>query len=390
MIERAFDLSFGPDGPIAARLGADDLSFTYDARAGEVRTCPGGDVLGEDPFAVLDGLLDGDPDTVWVGWFGYAANPDLPARPAGHGVPDAMWMRTHLPRPRSLAPQSRSPARESRSIARAVRQGPPPRWYLDGFTEVQRRLRAGDSYEVNLTMRSEIRSALDPSHAYEQLCAVAPGAPYAGLVRHGDTWLLSASPETYARIDGRSLLTRPIKGTTPRSGDLAQDRAAAQRLAAEPRFRAENLMIADLARNDVGRVSEVGSVEVPELMVVEPHAAVHQLVTTVRGRIRPEVTTVQALRALFPAGSMTGAPKQRTMEIIEAVEGSPRGVYAGAYGWVSGDGRADLAVVIRSLVRTPAGPWLLGTGGGITVHSDPVSEWEEAAVKVGRLAAILG
>lgn len=386
MTQRSFDLSFGPDGPVSATLADDEPSFTYDARAGEVRACPGGDVLGDDPFEVLDDLLDGDPDTLWVGWFGYAARPDLPAGPAGHSVPDAVWMRTRLSQSRSRVRKwsPRQPSAHSTPI------GPPPEWYLGAYAEVQRRLRAGDSYEVNLTLRREVDSGVDPALAYDRLAQVAPDAPYAGLVRHGDTWLLSASPETYARIEGRALVTRPIKGTTARSGDPDEDRAAAERLAREPRFRAENLMIADLARNDVGRVSEAGSVEVPELMVVEPHAAVHQLVTAVRGRLRAEVSTVQALRALFPPGSMTGAPKQRTMEIVDAVETSPRGAYSGAYGWVTGDGRADLGVVIRSLVCTPEGPWLVGTGGGITVHSDPVSEWEEAAVKIDRLAAVLG
>ena len=385
MIERAFDLSFGPDGPVSATLGPDDVSFTYDAATRRVRALPGGDLVGDDPFTVLDDLLDGDPNTLWVGWFGYAANPDLPARPAGQGVPDAMWMRTRLS-------QSRSRVRKwspRQPLAHSTPVGPPPGWYLDAYAEVQRRLRAGDSYEVNLTLRRQLDAEADPVAVFERLCAAVGDAPYAGLVRHGGTWLLSASPETYARVDGRSLVTRPIKGTTARCGDPDEDRAAAERLAREPRFRAENLMIADLARNDVGRVSEAGSVAVPELMVVEPHAAVHQLVTTVRGRLRPEVSTVQALRALFPPGSMTGAPKQRTMEIIDEVETSPRGVYAGAYGWVTGDGRADLAVVIRSLVRTPEDHWLVGTGGGITVHSDPMSEWTEAAIKIDRLAAML-
>ena len=193
MTERAFDLSFGPDGPVSATLAADAFSFTYDAGIREVRAQPDGSLLGDDPFTVLDGLLDGDPDTLWVGWFGYAANPDLPARPAGHGVPDAAWMRTRLSdcvrRRPSFAPpgpvRSRSPHE-------------PPTWYLDAYDEVQRRLRAGDSYEVNLTLRREIDAQADPADVYERLRGAVGVAPYAGLVRHGDAWLLSASPETYA------------------------------------------------------------------------------------------------------------------------------------------------------------------------------------------------
>src|SRR5690606_27874622 len=140
------------------------------------------------------------------------------------------------------------------------------------------------------------------------------------------------------------------------------------RLAEDGKFRAENLMIVDLLRNDLSLVCEPGTVEVPTLMAVESYASVHQLVSTVRGRLRAEVGTVEALRALFPAGSMTGAPKLRTMEIIDRVEATPRGVYSGAFGWVAADGRADLGVVIRSLVTAGDGRWTLGTGGGITVR----------------------
>jgi para-aminobenzoate synthetase len=148
-------------------------------------------------------------------------------------------------------------------------------------------------------------------------------------------------------------------------------------------------MITDLLRNDLSMVCAPGTVTVPHLMEVESYASVHQLVTTVRGELRPEVGTVDALRALFPAGSMTGAPKLRTMQVIDAVEDAPRGIYAGAFGWISGDGRADLGVVIRSLFRSGAGPWTLGTGGGITVHSDVDDEWAETRWKAARLLTSL-
>jgi para-aminobenzoate synthetase len=157
------------------------------------------------------------------------------------------------------------------------------------------------------------------------------------------------------------------------------------RLGAEPKFRAENLMITDLLRNDLSMVCEPGSVVVPSLMAVESYETVHQLVSTIRGRLRDDVTTVGALRTLFPAGSMTGAPKLRTMEIIEQVETSPRGPYAGAFGWISADGRADLGVVIRSLMTAGDGRYMLGTGGGITVHSDLEEEYAESGWKADRL-----
>ena len=181
--------------------------------------------------------------------------------------------------------------------------------------------------------------------------------------------------------------TKPIKGTTPRGRTAVEDDRLRRLLATDPKFRAENLMIVDLLRNDLSMVCEPGTVTVPTLMDVESYATVHQLVSTVRGRLRPGTGTVEALRSLFPAGSMTGAPKLRTMAIIEAVESSPRGVYAGAFGWVGADGRADLGVVIRSLVgRRDGAGWryLLGTGGGITVRSEVAEEYAETRWKADR------
>ena len=147
-------------------------------------------------------------------------------------------------------------------------------------------------------------------------------------------------------------------------------------------------MIVDLLRNDVSMVCEPGTVEVPSLMAVESYENVHQLVSTVRGRLRDDVSTLDALRALFPAGSMTGAPKLRTMQIIAEVEPTPRSAYAGAFGWIAADGRADLGVVIRSLFTAGDGRWTLGTGGGITVHSQAEDEYAESAWKADRLRAV--
>ena len=147
-------------------------------------------------------------------------------------------------------------------------------------------------------------------------------------------------------------------------------------------------MIVDLLRNDLSMVCDPGTVEVPVLMDVESYETVHQLVSTVRGRLAEGVTTVGALRTLFPAGSMTGAPKLRTMQVIQEVEDTPRGPYAGAFGWVSADGRADLGVVIRSLMTTGDGRYLLGTGGGITVHSDVAEEYAESRWKAERLLRV--
>jgi para-aminobenzoate synthetase len=380
--ERAFELGFGPAGPVRAVLGPDDLSISYDARRREVRAHPGGDLLGDDPFEVLDGLLDGDPATLWVGWFGYASRPDLPARPAD-GVPDAVWMRATAPGRVPTRRMSQPPEHSARAEVNA-----PPRWYADAFAEVQRQLRAGNTYEVNLTHRIEQASPIDPATAYRRLQEVNP-APYAGHLRHLGTHLLGASPERFVAVDGRRVVTSPIKGTTPRGATAAQDARHRERLLTDPKLRAENLIVTDLLRNDLSIVCAPGSVHVTGLMEAESHPSVHQLVTTIEGRLADGVSTLAAVRAMFPAGSMTGAPKLRTMQVIDAVEATPRGIYAGAFGWVGGDGRAELAVVIRSLVRTPDRRWLVGTGGGVTVRSRLVEEWAETEWKVRRLAGVL-
>ncbi|MBU2693760.1 anthranilate synthase component I family protein [Pimelobacter sp. 30-1] len=370
-------------------LDDDDVSLTYDAARREVSRHAGGraEVVGDDPFAVLEAeLAAGSPTDQWFGYFGYAARADLPATP-DPDLPDAVWLRpSHL---REYEHPITPPA-TSLGAGGAPPPVATPAAYAAAFATVQEHLHAGNSYEVNLTYRTRASSPLSPAAAYLRLRALNP-APYAGFLQHdvagARAWLLSSSPERYALVtDDRTLETKPIKGTTARGATPAEDAEARERLASDPKFRAENLMIVDLLRNDLATVCDVGTVAVPALMEVESYASVHQLVSTVRGRLRDDVTTVGALRALFPAGSMTGAPKLRTMEIIEEVEASPRGAYSGAFGWISGDGRADLGVIIRSLV-TAGGcdEYVLGTGGGITVASDLDEEHAETEWKAARL-----
>jgi para-aminobenzoate synthetase len=392
--ERCFWLDGGGARPWSGHrsllgwLDEDDVSLTYDASRREVTRHAGGhaEVVGSDVFAVLEEhLADDPPDVHWVGYFGYACRPDLPAivRP-GAPMPDAVWMRTrhvevfHHP---------------EGSVVGALAGGRPPDVrvpdeYAAAFAAVQEQLRAGNSYEVNLTHRLRVESEVDPVTAYLRLRELNP-APYAGFLRHRGRWLLSSSPERYATVDRQRMLeTKPIKGTTPRGATPAEDEELRRRLATDPRFRAENLMIVDLLRNDIGMVADVGTVEVPVLMEVESYASVHQLVSTVRGRLRDDISTIGALRALFPAGSMTGAPKLRTMEVIRDVESTARGAYAGAFGWIAGDGRADLGVVIRTLTTAGDGTWELGTGGGITVRSDVAEEYAESCWKAERLLRV--
>jgi para-aminobenzoate synthetase len=380
-----------------------DVSLTYHAGSRQVLRHQHGraEVVGDDPFTVLAQEVArdaGDSAVSWVGYFGYACRTDLPAttsRTSATGaVPDAVWMRVRNPMFVDHEPGRGSRSPPERPLAPATVTGTPgvPPRYAAAFDAVQRELRLGNSYEVNLTYREAVTSPVDPVAGYLRLRDASP-APYAGFLQHDGMQLLSSSPERFATVDrDRFLETKPIKGTTPRGATPEEDAEQLTALSTDGKYRAENLMIVDLLRNDLSMVCDPGTVSVPVLMEVESYASVHQLVSTVRGRLRSGIGTVEALRALFPAGSMTGAPKLRTMQIIEAVERSPRGVYAGAFGWIGADGRADLGVVIRSLVATPsltaAGPrwrYELGTGGGITVRSDVAEEYAETRWKGERL-----
>ena len=379
---------------VIGTLADDDVSLTFDATTRTVLRHQGGrfHLAGTDIFEVLEEEIardDGDPAVSWVGYLGYACRTDLPGRPADldEGVPDAVWMRVRDPLVLTGSPVS---TYEPEPVSKGEHHVPAE--YGQGFAEVQRQLRLGNSYEVNLTYRDGMASGTDPVATYLRLRALNP-APYAGYLQHHGVHLLSSSPERYATVDRHRMLeAKPIKGTTPRGRTTEEDERTRAHLATDPRFRAENLMIVDLLRNDLSMVCAPGTVVVPSLMEVESYHSVHQLVSTVRGRLRDEVTTMSALRALFPAGSMTGAPKLRTMEIIDAVETSPRGVYAGAFGWLSADGRADLSVVIRTLVAHRDGVgwrYTWGTGGGVTVRSTAEDEFAETRWKAARLRAAL-
>ncbi|NYG59237.1 para-aminobenzoate synthetase [Nocardioides daedukensis] len=395
--ERCFWLDGGGARPWSGRrsilgwLDDNDTSLVHDATSRTVTRHRDGasEVAGSDIFEVLEAEMAGDDESVhWVGYFGYASRGDLPARvDPDDPMPTAVWMRTQNvetfihPEPSpTRAPDSPAPPTAGDEAV--------PDDYAAAFARVQEHLHAGNSYEVNLTYRLGLAHDLDPVRAYLRLRAINP-APYAGFLQHRGTWLLSSSPERYATIDrNRTIETKPIKGTTPRGETPAQDEANRRHLSSDPKFRAENLMIVDLLRNDLAMVCEPGTVEVPVLMDVESYQSVHQLVSSVRGQLRDEISTVGALRALFPAGSMTGAPKLRTMQIIEEVEQTARGAYSGAFGWISGDGRADLGVVIRSLAGSRKGGWRIGTGGAITVASEVAEEYAESRWKAERLLAV--
>jgi para-aminobenzoate synthetase len=260
------------------------------------------------------------------------------------------------------------------------------RRYREDIEACKRYLTAGHSYEICLTDTLETETDADPLELYRALRRANP-APFASYMRFGDLAVLSSSPERFLSVDrDGGVEARPIKGTSRRGANRAEDARLATELRGGEKTRAENVTIVDLMRNDLGRVCEVGSVEVPELMRVESYETVHQLVSGVRGRLRPELTPVDAVRACFPPGSMTGAPKRRTMEIIDELEGAARGVYSGAIGWFGLGGACDLSVAIRTIVLG-GGRASIGAGGAIVVDSDPGEELEEVALKARAVAA---
>jgi para-aminobenzoate synthetase len=252
--------------------------------------------------------------------------------------------------------------------------------YLADIARSQAELAAGESYEVCLTDQISTDASPEPFDLYRNLRRSNP-APFAAYLKLGEVAVVSSSPERFLSVDrDRRVEARPIKGTTKRSPDPAQDAELKAELTNDEKTYAEHLMIVDLLRNDLGIVCEVGSVTVPELMVVEDYATVHQLISTVEGRLPADRSAVECTRACFPGGSMTGAPKLRTMEIIDDIEAEARGVYSGAIGYFGLDGTMDLSIVIRTIVLRP-GRTTIGAGGAIVMQSDPVDEFDEILLK---------
>ncbi|WP_249932969.1 aminodeoxychorismate synthase component I, partial [Blastococcus sp. CCUG 61487] len=351
-------------------------------------------LVAREPADVVPVLAEVERATAGGAWaFGYLAyeaaaglDPGLAVVPAENSLPLAVFGLAD--RPAAVPPIAPPPGRDRDYAVGPWERGWTPEEHRDAVDRVRAAIAAGDAYQVNLTARMRAPATGDLEQLYADLACGQRGA-WSGYLDIGSHVIASASPELFLDWTGDRLVTRPMKGTARRGATTAEDDAARRTLLDSAKERAENLMIVDLLRNDLGRIAEIGSVDVPQLFRAERYETVWQLTSDVVARPRPGVGLVDVFRALFPSGSVTGAPKQRTMELIRDLEGEPRGVYCGAVGVVAPPGeafRARFNVAIRTVtVDRATGTAVYGTGGGITWSSDPEAEHAELLAK----AAIL-
>jgi para-aminobenzoate synthetase component I len=340
-----------------------------------------------DTFAALDEIAG---DGFWVGFVTYDAGRAIeniePRIDDDLGLPDLAFVRFDDVRVADELPTAE--AVSGTLEPSSIDLGPgtsslTPDEHAVLVARIHALLLAGECYQVNLTRRLTFDAAPDPYALFTALTRLNP-SPHAGVCVFGDALpgvaIVSASPELFLRVDGREVETRPIKGTA----------ADAATLRTSEKDRAENLMIVDLARNDLGRVCEFGSIHVPVLLAIEAHPGLAHLVSTVRGRLRPDVGLDDLVRATFPPASVTGAPKPRVLQATEDLEPVRRGVYCGAFGWVdAARSRVELAVAIRTFVLA-SGRTHLGIGGGIVADSCAHDEWVETELKGARLLQAAG
>lgn len=413
----AADASFWLDSGIDAATGR---SYLGACALGEVLLVEaGGDVSSA--LSLVDGEASGDRALGRYGWIAYEAGApfvSLPPVPATAGDPPALALlradpvlevdherrRLRLVASRRSSEEFDRLARTLTALAEAPRVAPPPggpeaagtvRWrhtaerYRELIARCQQAIRAGDAYQLCLTNEVVIEGRFDPVECYRRLRRSSP-SHHGGLIRVGSRALVSASPERFltGSADGR-VATHPIKGTRARGRDAQEDDALRAELLASVKERAENVMIVDLVRNDLARIAAPSSLAVDRLLEVESYPHVHQLVSEVSARRAPGVGVRELVAAMFPAGSMTGAPKRRAVELLREWEAGARGVYSGAFGRIGGDGSLDLAMTIRTLVLDGERA-RIGTGGGITALSVAEEEVEETRLKARALLAVLG
>ena len=427
------DTGAGRYSILGTNTGSQSASIRYDISRGNVQVARGGEIttVETDVLSYLQQLLAETVDTEdlpelpfrggYVGFLGYECKA-LTVGPGVHSAdtPDAYWVFPQafvvfdhreamaqlcviydaVEGPTAETTELMEWLEESLEVGMPTHTAREPEAPLEGtwrltadeyvarIGEVDAALRRGDSYEVCLTDTYETQVAVDGWDLYRQLRRNNP-APYAAYLKLGafgdELEILSSSPERFLKgeRDG-TVSSKPIKGTIARSEDPDEDRRRSYFLQTDAKTRAENLMIVDLLRNDLGRVCEVGSVEVPVLMGVESYQTVHQLVSTVVGTLRGAANLIDLLHATFPGGSMTGAPKERTLSIIDSLEAGPRGVYSGTIGYLGLDGTADLNIVIRTIVK--AGENItVGAGGAIVLDSDAKEENAEKELKAAAL-----
>jgi para-aminobenzoate synthetase component I len=392
-----------------------------------VRSDAGSWVSPEDPFALVRRCLGPTQDlpSDWppglpfpggaLGYFGYDLArrlERLPAqRPDSLGFPDlaigiydqALVVdhgvgRTWLVGRNGAAPRSRNLLRLVAKgvipyapgqfrITGALRSNMDLQGYAQRFGKIQEWIQSGDCYQVNLAQRFSVSANGDPWAAYLTLRGLSP-APFAAYINTPWGRVLSSSPERFLRLVGDRVETRPIKGTRARGSDCDQDRQLAAALAASSKDRAENLMIVDLLRNDLGRSCAPGTIRVPGLFEVETYPGVHHLVSTVTGRLAAGMDALDLLRGCFPGGSVTGAPKIRAMQIIDSLEGEPRGVYCGSVVCLGFDGSLDSNILIRTMAYA-RGELRYWAGGGIVADSDSGAEWQEIATKASAMHEVV-
>jgi anthranilate synthase component 1 len=266
-----------------------------------------------------------------------------------------------------------------------------PGIFTEAVVGAKRHIAAGDIYQANLSRewRANLVEDHDASAMYASLCNANP-APFAGIVHWRNCSILSSSPERLVEVRGGVITTRPIAGMRPRSDDATADRQLLEELISNPKERAEHVMLVDLARNDLGRVSTAGTVKVDEMMTLESYEHVHHIVSSVSGEIRHDISPGDAIAAVFPGGTITGCPKVRCMEVISEFEDAPRGAYTGSFGYLNRDGSLDLNILIRTIVKC-GNHIQFRAGAGIVADSEPNAElWETRAKAKGLLRAING
>jgi len=317
------------------------------------------------------GKAAAEKDDLPLAWFGVYRKPVVFDHARGDF--DGEFMLLARPSAEALPPR----------FAEAVTLETPEAEYCAKVRRIQEYIAAGDTYQVNFTDRVSIANSLGPDAAFGVLARQQPVA-YSALLHCSDQHILSLSPELFFRIEGGRITTRPMKGTMPRGLDCAEDAAMAELLRHDEKNCAEHLMIVDLLRNDLGRICRMGTVEVEDLFSVERYRTLHQMTSTVSGTLRGGLSYYEIFKAMFPGGSITGAPKVRTMEIIREMERGPRGVYTGAIGFISPEGKTAFNVAIRTLVLA-GGQARMGVGGGIVADSVPEEEYKECLLKAAFL-----